>query len=117
MRALDKKLFRDFLRLWAQGLAIALVLACGVSILLMSFGMYLALTDTRAAYYERNRFADVFASVRRAPKSLEPEIAAIPGVWAVETRVTGNAILDLPGRTRNRRGPVHLAARQRASRG
>ena len=25
-------------------------------------------------------------------------MTAIPGVWAVETRVTGNAVLDLPGR-------------------
>ena len=98
MRALEKKLFRDFLRLWAQGLAIALVLACGVSIFLMSFGMFGALSNTRDAYYERNRFADVFATLRRAPKSLETEIAAIEGVLAVETRVTGNAILDLPGR-------------------
>ncbi len=98
MRALEKKLFRDFLRLWAQGLAIALVLACGVSIFLMSFGMFTALTDTRAAYYERNRFADVFATLRRAPKSLAPQIAAIEGVFAIETRVTGSAILDLPGK-------------------
>lgn len=98
MRALEKKLFRDFFRLWAQGLAIALVLACGVSIFLMSFGMFDALSNTRDAYYERNRFADVFATLRRAPKSLEPEIAGIEGVLAVETRVTGNAILDLPGK-------------------
>jgi putative ABC transport system permease protein len=98
MRALEKKLFRDFLRLWAQGLAIALVLASGVSIFVLSFGMYQALTDTRDAYYERNRFADVFTQLRRAPKSLEQEIAAIDGVFAIETRVTGIAILDLPGR-------------------
>ena len=106
MRALERKLFRDFFRLWAQGLAIALVLACGVSILLMSLGMFVALTDTRAAYYERNRFADVFATLRRAPKSLEPEIAAIPGVYAYETRVTGSAILDLPGKTENAVGQL-----------
>ncbi len=98
MRSLEKKLFRDFLRLWAQGLAIALVLACGVAIFLMSFGMFKALTDTRDAYYERNRFADVFATLRRAPLSLVPEIEAIDGVYAVEPRVTGSAILDLPGR-------------------
>jgi putative ABC transport system permease protein len=101
MRALEKKLFRDFLRLWAQGLAIALVLACGVAIFLMSFGMFKALSDTRDAYYERNRFADVFATLRRAPKSLRPEIASIEGVLAFETRVTGHAILDLPGKLEN----------------
>lgn len=98
MRALEKKLLRDFRRLWAQGLAIAAVLAAGVAILLMSFGMYRALVETRAAYYERNRFADIFAELSRAPQTLESEIATLPGVWAFETRVTGSAILDLPNR-------------------
>lgn len=48
MHALDKKLLRDFRRLWGQSLAIALVLACGVMILLTAFGMYRALDDTLA---------------------------------------------------------------------
>ena len=98
MQAIDKKLLRDFERLWMQGLAIAIVLACGVAILLTAFGMHAALTDTRGAYYERNRFADVFAETRRAPRTLLPEIQAIPGVQAAEARVQGIAILDLPGR-------------------
>lgn len=98
MHAIDRKLLRDFRRLWAQVLAIALVLACGVAILITSFGMYRALDDTRTAYYERNRFADVFSAARRAPLSLLGEIAAIPGVQGVETRVTGDVILDIPGR-------------------
>lgn len=99
MRALDRKLLRDLRRQSAQGAAIALVLACGVAILLMSVGLSRALEETRAAYYERNRFADVFASVRRAPRTLLPEIAALPGVLAVEARIEGAAVLDLPGRT------------------
>ncbi len=98
MHALDRKLIRDFRRLWAQALAIALVLACGVAILLIAFGMYRAMNDTRAAYYERNRFSDVFAQARRAPFSLMREIEAIDGVWASEARVGGVAVLDVPGR-------------------
>ena len=78
MDALDKKLLRDFRRLWAQALAIALVLACGVAILMTTFGMYGALEDTRAAYYERNRFADVFAGANRAPDSCCPKSAPSP---------------------------------------
>src|SRR6056297_2895347 len=72
MQALDKKLMRDFGRLWVQGLAIAVVLACGVAILLTAFGMNAALTDTRDAYYERNRFADIFTDTSRAPLTLLP---------------------------------------------
>lgn len=99
MQALDLKLMRDFRRLWVQALAIALVLACGVAILLTAFGMHTALTDTRDAYYERNRFADLFVEARRAPLSLLPEIMALPGVATAEPRIAGNVILDLPDRT------------------
>ena len=98
MRTIDKKLLRDFRRLWAQALAIALVLAAGVSIMLMSLGMSRALDDTRSAFYERNRFADVFARVQRAPLSLMPEILAIDGVYAAEPRIQSLVMLDLPGR-------------------
>ncbi|MBY0512009.1 MAG: ABC transporter permease [Rhodospirillaceae bacterium] len=55
-----------------------------------------ALDDTRAAYYERYAFADVFAQVRRAPEFLTGEIASIPGVAAVETHVMQLALLDIP---------------------
>ncbi len=97
MHAIDRKLIRDFRRLWAQALAIALVLACGVAIVLISFGMYRALDETRTAYYERNRFADLFATVRRAPMGLMQEISAIAGVQAVDMRVSGTVIVDVPG--------------------
>lgn len=106
MHALDLKLLRDMRRLWAQALAIALLLACGVAILLTAFGMYTALTDTRAAYYERNRFADVFAETRRAPLTLMPEIRAIPGVLLAEARVSGAVVLDLPGRVETATGRI-----------
>jgi len=98
MQAIDIKLFRDFGRLWLQGLAIAVVLACGVAILLTAFGMFAALSDTREAYYERNRFADVFVETNRAPQTLLPDMLAIDGVYAAEARVQGIAVLDLPGR-------------------
>lgn len=106
MDALDKKLLRDFRRLWAQALAIALVLACGVAVLLTTFGMHTALQETRRAYYENNRFADVFAATRRAPLSLVPEIASIDGVLTAEPRIQGNAILDLPGRSQTGVGQI-----------
>ncbi|SLN20199.1 ABC transporter permease [Roseisalinus antarcticus] len=116
MPAIDRKLLRDFRRLWAQALAIALVLACGVAILLTAFGMYRALDDTRSAYYERNRFGDVFASARRAPESLLREIGDIPGVLAVEARVTGDAILDMPGRAETAVGRILSLPEARAPR-
>ena len=96
MRALDLKLFRDLRRLWAQALAIALVVAGGVASLVMAVGSYRSLEETRSAYYERHQFADVFANVRRAPNMLAARIAEIPGVAAVETRIVKFALLDVP---------------------
>jgi putative ABC transport system permease protein len=58
---LDKKLLRDVARLWAQALAISLVIAGGVATLVMAVGSFRSLDETRIAYYERYRFADVFA--------------------------------------------------------
>lgn len=96
MSALSIKLFRDLQRLWAQALAIALVVGGGVATLVMSVGSHRSLEETRNAYYERYAFADLFALVRRAPKSLVDQIAEIPGVAAVDLRITKLALLDIP---------------------
>lgn len=97
MSALHRKLLRDLVRLWPQALAIAMVMACGTATLLIGTGSHSSLAETRAAYYERNRFADVFATLTRAPNVYADEIARIPGVAAVETRIAKIALLDLPG--------------------
>ncbi|MCL4189443.1 MAG: ABC transporter permease [Rhodobacteraceae bacterium] len=96
MRALDAKLLRDLRRLWAQALAIAVVLASGVMVLVVAHGAQRSLVETRAAYYERNRFPDVFASATRAPETLLAEIAALAGVAQVEGRIAARVILDMP---------------------
>lgn len=96
MRVLDIKLFRDLRRLWAQCLAIALVIGGGNATLIMAVGSQRSLDETRIAYYERYRFADVFAVVRRAPKSLVEQIREIPGVAAVDARIAKLALLDIP---------------------
>jgi len=96
MYALDRKLLRDLRRLWAQALAIALVIAGGVSTLVLAVGSHRSLDETRIAYYERYRFADVFATARRVPKALIDRIAEIPGVAAVDARIAKFALLDIP---------------------
>jgi putative ABC transport system permease protein len=97
MSALNTKLLRDLKRLWAQALAIALVVAGGVATLVLSTGSLRSLEETRTAYYERYQFADVFAHVTRAPKAIVDQIAAIPGVAAAEGRIAKLALLDIPG--------------------
>jgi putative ABC transport system permease protein len=96
MRALDLKLFRDLTRLWAQALAISLVIAGAMATLVLAVGSIRSLVETRDAYYERNQFADVFALVKRAPKKLLDQIEEIPGVATAEVRIVKLALLDMP---------------------
>jgi putative ABC transport system permease protein len=97
MRALDRKLFRDIKRLWAQSLAVALVMAAGIATLLLGLGAYNSLSETRSAYYDRNQFADIFATAVTVPKSVEAALRQIDGVSKLETRITKTALLDIPG--------------------
>jgi putative ABC transport system permease protein len=94
---LTKKLLRDLWRLRAQALAIALVIAAGVGMVVMSFGMIRSLDASRSAYYDVYRFADLWAPVRRAPENLVDRVRAIPGVAEAESRVTTGAVLDIAG--------------------
>ena len=98
LHALDRKLIRDLWRLRGQALAIALVLACGVAIFLISSGMIRALEATRDDYYGQQRFAQLFASANRAPRSLLPDLLAIDGVQTAELRIAEWVVLDLPDR-------------------
>ncbi len=94
---LNRKLARDLWRMKGQAVAIGVVIAVGVALLVMMSGLVNSLKQTRDAYYERYRLAGVFAPVTRAPNHLEARLAAIEGVSAVEPRVTGSALIDLPG--------------------
>ena len=93
--ALNRKLLRDLWAMKGQALAIAMVVAAGVAMNVMYLSNFESLRETRRVYYERQRFADVFASLKRAPFSVAADIAAIPGVAAVETRVVAYVTLDL----------------------
>ena len=97
MRALTRKLLRDLWRLRGQVMAVAMVLASGVAVLVMSMSTFAALSDTTAAYYERYRFADVFATATRAPDRVAKRIAAIPGVQFAQPRIARFATLDIEG--------------------
>jgi putative ABC transport system permease protein len=90
------KVLRDLRRLWAQVLAIALVLAAGVATLILGNGAYSSLYETRARYYGDYRFADVFADVTRAPRALLGDIREIDNVLAAEARIVKLALLDMP---------------------
>jgi putative ABC transport system permease protein len=97
LTSLNRKLLRDLWQMKAQALAIAMVVASGVAMFVMYLSTFSSLRATQQSYYEQQRFADVFASLRRAPLALAAEVAAIAGVSAVEARVVANVTLDLEG--------------------
>lgn len=94
---LDRKLLRDLWHLRGQLAAVAVVVACGIAVVMTTRTSYTSLRESRAAYYRDYRFADVFVSLKRAPEALRARLAAIPGVAAVESRVMAAVTLDVPG--------------------
>jgi len=94
---LDRKLLRDLGRMKGQVLAVSLVMACGLTMMIMTRSLILTLESTRTSFYQQYALADVFASLKRAPLAVADQLATLPGVAMVETRVVVEVTLDLPG--------------------
>ena len=97
MRALHRKLLRDLWLSRGQALAIALVIGAGVAMFVLLRSTFDSLELTKRQYYDRYGFADVFASLKRAPQSLVQDLADIPGVARLDARVVVDVTLDVPG--------------------
>ncbi|MDH4281302.1 MAG: ABC transporter permease [Myxococcales bacterium] len=95
MKVLDRKLLRDLMRLKGQALTIALVVAVGVANYITLRSAWRALGDSKVAYYEKYRFADVFARLKRAPDSVADRLHEIPGVTSVYPRVVEEVLLPM----------------------
>ncbi len=93
---LDRKLWRDLRRMKGQALAVAMVMGCGLAMMIMARSLIFSLESTRREYYEANRFAEVFAQMKRAPNSLANRIKAIPGVATVQPGISVQVTIDLP---------------------
>jgi putative ABC transport system permease protein len=94
---LERKLGRDLWRLKGQVATIALVLACGILSMVMLRSTWHSLLGARDDYYERYRFADVFAHVERAPFAAVARLERLPGVAIVDPRIVENVMVPLPG--------------------
>ncbi len=94
---LDRKLLRDVGHMKGQTTAVVLVMACGLMMMITTRSLIHTLERTRDAFYQQYRMGDVFGSLKRAPLALVDRMRAVPGVTAVEPRVTIDATLDLPG--------------------
>ncbi len=102
--ALDRKILRDAWHIRGQIVACALVVAGGINSFVSLSSVNRTLAASQAAFYEEYRFADVFAGAVRAPDSVAANLAAIPGVATLETRVAVRVNLDVPGLAEPARG-------------
>jgi putative ABC transport system permease protein len=94
---LHRKLWRELAQLRGQVTAIALVLIGGIAMLVMALSNWYALADTRALFYDEYRFAEVFAPLKRAPRTLLDAVRALPGVRDAEARVVAGVRLEVAG--------------------
>jgi putative ABC transport system permease protein len=99
MKALDRKLLRDLRLMWSQALTIALVVASGIGGFITTLSAVDSLALARDRFYAQGRFADVFATVKRAPNALAETLRATPGVADVQTTIEQMVRIDLDGIT------------------
>ena len=97
MRALDRKALRDLRQLWSQAVTIALVVASGIGGFLASLSAVDSLAAARDDFYAGAHFADLFATVKRAPASLATQLQAAPGVAEVQPTIEAFARITVPG--------------------
>lgn len=96
LSSLDRKLLRDLWGMRGQAIAIAFVIVAGVATYVAMSSVMDTLQTTLDRYYAEYRFADGFASVRRAPEGVAGRLRGVPGVSMVETRVTAGVNLEVP---------------------
>jgi putative ABC transport system permease protein len=93
MTMLAIKLRRDLWSARTQAITIALVMASGLAAFGASLSTYQSLRSMQADYYDRARFAQVFATARRAPAQVEQALLALPGVADAQASLAYDVML------------------------
>ena len=96
MSLLDRKLLRDLLAMSGQVTTIAFVVAAGVAVFVASISTYNSLQSGGDRFYADTRFPAIFVTLKRAPVFIVPRLASIPGIVAVEPRISRDVIVDWP---------------------
>ena len=97
MKALDRKLLRDLRTMWSQVLTIALVVASGVGGFLTSLSAVDSLEAAREDFYAERHFADLFATVKRAPVALADQLRDVSGVADLQATIEQVVRIEIPG--------------------
>ncbi|MCR9292481.1 MAG: FtsX-like permease family protein [bacterium] len=97
MRKLDRKLLRDLSQLKGQSIAIAMVIAAGIAVFVMSMCAYVSMKGGQQRFYRDFAFADIFAEAKRCPEPLLERIGQISGVATAEGRLVFDVLLIVSG--------------------
>ena len=97
MRAINQKLLRDISNMWGMVFVIALMITCGAATYITFLSTLDSLRQTQESYYQDYYFANIFASLKRAPNSVAERIREIKGVNRVETRIQSGVNLNVMG--------------------
>jgi putative ABC transport system permease protein len=97
VKALRRKLLRDLWRLRYQCVTIALLVGCGIASFVAAVAASASMQASRDAFYASARFADVFDHLKGAPRMALDRLRELPGVAAVDGRVTGDFRVELEG--------------------
>jgi len=106
---LDRKVLRDLRRLLGQAIAVALVMACGLAMMIMARSLIRSLESTRDEYYQGHRFAEVFVHLKRAPLGVAEQVRRLPGVARVQADISVQVTLDIAGLDEPASGVVRSA--------
>ena len=93
---LFKKTIRDMKSAWAQSLALAIIIALGITGLISMDGSYRDLSTSYNYVYSILHFADVDFSIRAAPESVVGKVVRTKGVKAATGRLIIDTGYDLP---------------------
>lgn len=99
VKGLDIKVWRDLIILKAQSFTIAILVIAGVSLLVASWSAYRSLQNARDQYYRDYALANIFSSVKRAPRHIILQLQKISGVQTVESRLVYEGLLDIKGQS------------------
>ncbi len=99
MSMLRRKLLRDLWRLRYQCFTIAVLVACGIASFVSAVAAAASMQASRDAFYAESRFADLFCSLKRAPRVVLERLRDLPGVSAVDGRLVDDYRVELPDTT------------------
>ncbi len=93
-QSLDRKILRELRQLRAQVFTIALLVICGLSMMISTRISYDSLHESRAVFYHDYRFAEIFAEFQAAPRSLATRMRDIPGLRILDEKLVTEGLIE-----------------------